>query len=110
MRNGATFRADLSAMILAVLEKKGELHAYSIMQEINGYVGGEVAFRLASAYGLLPEMEEAGEIERLDPIIVGRSRLRVPYRISEKGRCTLRKRKEEWKKFKLIGEQLFGEA
>lgn len=89
-------KGHLDPLVLAVLED-GPAHGYAIIESLRERSDGVFDLPEGTVYPALHRLERAGTVSSCREVIGGRER-RV-YRLSAKGRATLRERRTNWKQF-----------
>ena len=93
---GMNFKGSLTTLILQNL-KRGPNHGYRIAQEIKAKSKGVLDFKEGTLYPALHGLENKGLVESYTQEENGRTR--CYYRLTEKGRKSLVKQREEWTRF-----------
>ena len=89
-------KGHLDPLVLAILEG-GPAHGYAIIESLRDRSGGVFDLPEGTIYPALHRLEHAGAIASRDEVVGGRRR-RV-YRISPRGRRSLRERRSHWDVF-----------
>ena len=84
-------------LILSLVERRPR-HGYEISKLIEARSGGVLRFNVASLYPLLYRLEERGFVEGCWVEKAGQRRRRY-YRLTARGRKTLRERRSMWRDF-----------
>jgi PadR family transcriptional regulator, regulatory protein PadR len=90
------FKGSLTTLILQNL-KRGPNHGYRIAQEIKEKSKGVLDYKEGTLYPALHGLENKGLLESYTKEENGRTR--CYYRLTEKGRKSLVKQREEWTRF-----------
>lgn len=95
-----TLRGHLDAMVLSTLER-GEAHGFEVLRRLEELGCGALSLKEGTLYPVLYRLEEArlirGEWE--DDSQGRRGPRRRIYRLTEKGRRDLARRREDWSHF-----------
>jgi PadR family transcriptional regulator, regulatory protein PadR len=93
---GAQIKKGMTAwIILAVLEKRGELYGYGLRREAFNKSKGLLSIHEGPLYGLLKRMERKRWLASRHEKVAGRDRRY--YRISARGRRVLDQYRREWR-------------
>ena len=100
---GNILRGHLETMVLSVVRRK-EAHGYEILQNLEQQGSGALKLKEGTLYPVLYRLEAAGLLWARWEADVARRRgpRRRIYRITEKGRRTLRQARKEWRQFVTI--------
>jgi len=90
-------KGSAEMLILSLVERRPR-HGYEIGKLIEGRSGGVLRFNVASLYPLLYRLEERGFVEGRWVEKAGQRRRRY-YRLTARGRKTLRERRSMWRDF-----------
>jgi len=90
-------KGSAEMLILSLVERRPR-HGYEISKLIEGRSGGVLRFNVASLYPLLYRLEERGFVEGRWVERAGQRRRRY-YRLTARGRRTLRERRSMWRDF-----------
>jgi len=90
-------KGSAEMLILSLVERRPR-HGYEIGKLIEGRSGGVLRFNVASLYPLLYRLEERGFVEGRWVEKAGERRRRY-YRLTARGRKTLRERRSMWRDF-----------
>ena len=85
-------------MLILTLVERRPRHGYEISKLIEARSGGVVRFNVASLYPLLYRLEERGFVEGRWVEKAGQRRRRY-YRLTARGRRTLREQRSMWRDF-----------
>jgi DNA-binding PadR family transcriptional regulator len=99
MRKGTT-----AWIVLAVLEKRGELYGYGLRREVFVKSKGLFPIQEGPLYPLLSRMQRARWITSRHQSVSGRER--KYYRVSPRGRRVLDQYRREWKLLSAVLETL----
>ena len=99
MRKGTT-----AWIVLAVLEKRGELYGYGLRREVFEKSKGLFPIREGPLYRLLGRMQRARWVTSRRQSVSGRARRY--YRVSARGRRVLDQYRREWKLLSAVLETL----
>ena len=94
--NPEQLKGHLDPLILAVLERS-PAHGYAIIEALRDRSGGVFDLPEGTIYPALHRLEHAGAISSQREVVGGRQR-RV-YRLSARGRTSLRERRSNWNVF-----------
>ena len=94
--NPEQLKGHLDPLILAVLEIR-PAHGYAIIEALRDRSGGVFDLPEGTIYPALHRLEHAGAISSHHEVVGGRQR-RV-YRLSARGRTSLRERRSNWNVF-----------
>lgn len=100
-------KGHLPTLILQVLSQ-GPNHGYRVAQEIKARSKGVLEFKEGTLYPALHALENEGLLQSYERVEQGRTRRY--YRLTEKGKRTLAKQKEEWDKVSGAINLIFEEA
>ncbi len=89
-------KGHLDPLVLAILER-GPAHGYAIIESLREGSGGVFDLPEGTVYPALHRLERFGTVTSRREVIGGRER-RV-YRLSVKGRASLRERRASWDEF-----------
>jgi PadR family transcriptional regulator, regulatory protein PadR len=90
-------KGSAEMLILTLVERRPR-HGYEISKLIEARSGGVVRFNVASLYPLLYRLEERGFVEGRWVEKAGQRRRRY-YRLTARGRRTLREQRSMWRDF-----------
>jgi transcriptional regulator len=90
-------KGSAEMLILSLVERRPR-HGYEIGKLIEARSGGVVRFNVASLYPLLYRLEERGFVEGRWVEKAGQRRRRY-YRLTTRGRKTLREQRSMWRDF-----------
>jgi PadR family transcriptional regulator PadR len=90
-------KGSAEMLILSLIERRPR-HGYEISKLIEGRSSGVLRFNAASLYPLLYRLEERGFVEGRWVEKAGQRRRRY-YRLTARGRKTLRERRSMWRDF-----------
>jgi PadR family transcriptional regulator PadR len=90
-------KGSAEMLILSLVERRPR-HGYEISKLIEARSGGVLRFNVASLYPLLYRLEERGFVEGRWVEKAGQRRRRY-YRLTARGRRTLRERRSMWRDF-----------
>jgi PadR family transcriptional regulator PadR len=90
-------KGSAEMLILSLVERRPR-HGYEIGKLIEARSGGVVRFNVASLYPLLYRLEERGFVEGRWVEKAGQRRRRY-YRLTARGRKTLREQRSMWREF-----------
>jgi PadR family transcriptional regulator PadR len=90
-------KGNASALILSCLARE-DMHGYRIVKELEQISEGYFAMREGTLYPHLHQLEKDGLIEGYWETVTG-GRERKMYRITDKGRAELARKKREWQTF-----------
>ena len=97
--DGNLLRGHLEAMVLAVL-KRGDAHGFAIMQQLDEEGRGALRLKEGTLYPILYRLESAGLVRaRWDDKEQSKGPRRRVYRITERGKRELEKRRATWRQF-----------
>jgi PadR family transcriptional regulator PadR len=99
MRKGTT-----AWIVLAVLEKRGELYGYGLRREVFEKSKGLFPIQEGPLYPLLARMQRARWVTSRRQSVLGRDRRY--YRVSARGRRVLDQYRREWKLLSAVLETL----
>ena len=102
-------RGHLEAMVLAALER-GEAHAFEVLRRLEELGCGALVLKEGTLYPVLYRLEEAGLVrgEWEDDSTGRRGPRRRIYRLTEKGKHDLSRRREDWTQFVAIVGRILG--
>jgi len=100
------FKGSLAPLILQNL-RRGPNHGYRIAQDIKQKSKGVLDFKEGTLYPALHGLEGKGMIESYTQDENGRTR--CYYKLTEKGKRSLAKEKQEWLRFSSAINLLLGE-
>lgn len=97
---GDQLRGHLEALILSVLET-GEAHGLEVLRRLEQAGSGALQLKEGSLYPALYRLENAGLIQAVWEAETGgrRGARRRIYHLTEQGRVTLARRRQEWRHF-----------
>ena len=95
--------------MLAALER-GEAHGFEVLRRLEGLGCGALVLKEGTLYPVLYRLEEAGLVrgEWEDDSTGRRGPRRRIYRLTEKGRRDLARRREDWTQFVAIVGRILG--
>ena len=98
-------KGTLPTLILAVLEA-GPSHGYAISKDLQQRSNGQLDFGAGSLYPALHAQEKKGLIASFETTENGRTRRY--YELTEDGRKTLAKEREEWQRMTIVVGDILG--
>jgi PadR family transcriptional regulator PadR len=104
-----TLRGHLEAMVLASLER-GDAHGFEILRRLEALGCGSLVLKEGTLYPVLYRLEEAGLVrgEWEDDSQGRRGPRRRIYRLTDKGRRELARRREDWSHFVAVVGRILG--
>jgi PadR family transcriptional regulator PadR len=104
-----TLRGHLEAMVLSALER-GEAHGFAILHRLEELGCGALVLKEGTLYPVLYRLEEAGLVRGQweDDTTGRRGPRRRIYRLTEKGKRDLARRREDWTQFVTIVGRILG--
>ena len=104
-----TLRGHLEAMVLAALER-GAAHGFEVLRRLEDLGCGALVLKEGTLYPVLYRLEEAGLVrgEWEDDSTGRRGPRRRNYRLTEKGKRDLARRREDWTQFVTIVGRILG--
>jgi PadR family transcriptional regulator, regulatory protein PadR len=102
-------RGHLEAMVLAALER-GEAHGFELLRRLEGLGSGALTLKEGTLYPVLYRLEEAGLLRGQweDDSQGRRGPRRRIYRLTDKGKRDLARRREDWTQFVSIVGRILG--
>lgn len=102
-------RGHLEAMVLAALER-GAAHGFEVLRRLEELGCGSLVLKEGTLYPVLYRLEEAGLVrgEWEDDSQVRRGPRRRIYRLTEKGKRDLARRRTDWTHFVTIVGRILG--
>jgi PadR family transcriptional regulator, regulatory protein PadR len=104
-----TLRGHLEAMVLAALER-GEAHGFEVLRRLEELGCGALILKEGTLYPVLYRLEEAGLVRAAweDDSQGRRGPRRRIYRLTDKGKRDLARRREDWSHFVTIVGRILG--
>ena len=104
-----TLRGHLEGMVLAALER-GAAHGFEVLRRLEDLGCGALTLKEGTLYPVLYRLEEAGLIrgEWEDDTTGRRGPRRRIYRLTEKGKRDLARRRDDWTHFVTIVGRILG--
>ena len=104
-----TLRGHLEGMVLAALERDAA-HGFEVLRRLEELGCGALTLKEGTLYPVLYRLEEAGLIrgEWEDDAAGRRGPRRRIYRLTEKGKRDLARRREDWSHFVTIVGRILG--
>src|SRR6185295_92257 len=102
---GEMLKGHLDMIVLAALSAAGPAHGYAVIEEIRRRSGGVFDLPEGTIYPALHRLEQAGLL-RSDWIMTPGGRRRRVYVLTRDGKASLRRRKEDWRRFAAAVDQL----
>jgi transcriptional regulator len=106
--NAEMLKGHLDAIVLAALNA-GPAHGYAIIEQIRRSTGGAFDLPEGTVYPALHRLEQAGLL-RSDWVKTPAGRRRRVYALTRDGKASLRRRKEDWRRFAAAVDHLLGGA
>jgi PadR family transcriptional regulator PadR len=103
--NPEQLKGHLDPLVLAVLEE-GPAHGYAVIEALRQRSAGAFDLPEGTIYPALHRLERAGAVTSRRELAGGRER-RV-YRLSARGRASLRERRASWRAFSGAVDQVLG--
>ena len=102
-------RGHLEAMVLAALDR-GEAHGFEVLRRLEELGCGALVLKEGTLYPVLYRLEEAGLIRGAweDDSEGRRGPRRRIYRLTDKGRRDLARRREDWSQFVMVVGRILG--
>lgn len=101
-------KGNAAVLILSCLARE-PMHGYRIVKELDSMSEGYFNMREGTLYPHLHQLEKDGLIEGYWETVSG-SRERKLYRITERGKSELARRREEWRKFEANVNRVLNQA
>lgn len=98
-------KGHLDALVLSVLEG-GPMHGYQVILALRDRSGGVFHLPEGTVYPALHRLESAGLLSSRRQVHNGRER-RV-YRLSARGRSSVRARRQDWHRFSTAVDHVLG--
>lgn len=96
---------DTIDIVIMSLLSEEDMYGYQITQSVTTLTDGLLSLNTGAMYTALYEMEEKGYISS-SQVKVKTRQIRIYYHLTEKGRCRLKERREEYRKIQLTLNQL----
>lgn len=99
-------KSNAAVLILSCLARE-PMHGYRIVKELDSITNGYFQMREGTLYPHLHQLERDGLIEGYWENVAG-GRDRKNYRITERGKSALAKKREEWNEFQSHVSRVLG--